>query len=100
MGAPDAEYAFEVEVREFRDFEKLLRAEGKLLGPPVRPIYKGFFAANGMDQYNLSKVSLLLPRLSVGSPSEFANLVSTVGVDLYDALGIRQVTPPRLEVNF
>jgi hypothetical protein len=49
----------------------------------------------------MGNLRVLLPRLAVGSHSEFAHLLAVVDVDLYDALGIRRASAvyPSLQVN-
>ena len=46
-----------------------------------------------------SELSVLLLRLSVESHDEFENLLSTIDIDLYDALGIRRMESSRLQVS-
>jgi hypothetical protein len=73
---------------------------GALLGRGHRPltIYRGL---DGIERSEIQELSVLLPRLSLGSHSEFANLLAVVDVDLYDALGIRRAPAlyPSLQVN-
>jgi hypothetical protein len=79
-GAPDAEYGIEIEIGTFYP-----SVGATPIGPLV--IYRGL---GGIERSEIQELSVLLPRLSVGSHSEFANLLAVVDVDLYDALGIRR----------
>lgn len=97
VGAPDAEYGMELEIKEFKD---VVGRTAQLIEAGHYPvIYKGLFANVSIDQYDIKNISVVLPRLSVGSRNDFAGLVSGIDIDLYDALGIRRSTPPSLQVT-
>jgi hypothetical protein len=59
---------------------------------PITPaiVYHGLVDHFDLDRHELPEISILLPRLSVGSHNEFSNLLAVIDVDLYDALGIRR----------
>jgi hypothetical protein len=42
---------------------------------------------------------IILPRISVGTRSEFSALLEIINVDMYDALQIRHAQPPSLKVE-
>ena len=97
VGAPDAEYGIEIEIKEFKDSVGRV-AELIALGK-CPTIYSGVFADRGLDQYEIPNISVLLPRLPFGDHREFVDLLSAIDIDLYDALGIRRHWPAALQVN-
>jgi hypothetical protein len=88
IGVPDAEYGMEFEMfRHVQSYDQ-----------PI--LYYGLFADGGTDRYEPSELSFLLHRFPVGSHSEFENLISIIGIDLYDALCIRRpASSTPLQVN-
>jgi hypothetical protein len=52
--------------------------------------YYAFFNEGGIDRYQFDHLSLVLPRFSVNSRSEFEKLLSMIDTDVYDGLGIRR----------
>jgi hypothetical protein len=85
VGAPNAEYALETEVMLFpvtgvRDHSLLC----------VGLADDGFV---NMDRHEIAALPIVLPRLSVGTASEFDLIVNMIDCDLYDSLGRRYHLP-------
>jgi hypothetical protein len=85
VGAPDAEYALEVEITRF--------------GTQTVPfVYFGFFADRlGFDRYEVFGAPFVFPRISVGSRASFGDAMNLLDLDIYDALGT--VRPHRLPIS-
>lgn len=92
IGAPDAEYGIEIQIRDFADQSRQFEyIEGSSW-------YWGFFFESGGDQYKVP--NLTLPRYSVGSAAEFGDLLSIINTDIYDALGSgRQVQALKIDFD-
>jgi hypothetical protein len=95
VGTPDAEYGIEIQLYEFKDV--IRRTADVIQLGKYSVLYSGFFAEAGLDSHAVR--GILLPRYSVGAHHEFADLLSAVDIDLYDALGVRRIAPPLLRVT-
>ena len=104
VGAPDSEYGVEIEIGTFYP-DTLSVPEGPRMTPrdmlPPIIYYHDLLELGGPERSEMGNLRVLLPRLAVGSHSEFAHLLAVVDVDLYDALGIRRAPAvyPSLQVN-
>ena len=104
VGAPNSEYGVEIEIRTFYP-DTLSVPEGPRMTPrkmlPPIIYYHDLLELGGPERSEMGTLRVLLPRLAVGSHSEFAHLLAVVDVDLYDALGIRRAPAvyPSLQVN-
>ncbi len=78
VGAPEAEYGLELEIRKFGS-------------DSLRAIYYGLLGnAYGLNQPGIEEPVLLLPRISFGDPSSFNTALNQIDIDVYDALGARR----------
>jgi hypothetical protein len=78
IGMPDAEYALETEIGQ--------------QGSPTPIDYIGLFDVHTSETYHLSVTDLprVLPRLPVGAPDSFGEVLNQLDLDIFDALEIER----------
>ena len=86
-GAPDIEYALELEVFGSPKIPPLLNFRCSRIGE-CKPL--GEFASNPN----------IFPRYSVGSRAEFDDLIGVMFTDIYDAVGVDGGGDPKLTIDF
>lgn len=87
VGAPDAEYALEIEMYA--------------VGAGSKPILIGLFDNNfGFEHYEVSGNALVFPRIPFRDETSFEAAVNTVDLDVFDALGVKRPVRLPLSVRF
>ncbi len=84
-GAPDIEYALELEIFGFPEVVHLLNLEG-------------FFGVETLGEF--ASNPNIFPRYSVGSRAEFDDLIGIVFTDIHDAVGVDGGGDPKLTIDF
>jgi hypothetical protein len=87
IGASDAEYGIEIEICRF----------DTIITRPL--IYCDLIELSGIERSEIWQLDVLIPPFPVGSRSEFSNLLATIDVDIWDALGIDRALSDPLQVN-
>jgi len=80
VGAPDAEFALEVQCGRWMP-------DGRVV--PTESVYQTLLADNfGQGRHTIDEWWINLPRISIGPKSEFNQIINIIDADIFDALGV------------